>query len=90
MLRDAVLETIPLAAESTAAGKLIRELPLRTRTGASIVGIERNGVERDQPGAGRRTAARRPRPAHRDRSPAGERARVALASLPPRRARPSP
>jgi CPA2 family monovalent cation:H+ antiporter-2 len=50
MLRDALLETIPLAPESSAAGKLIRELQLRTRTGASIVGIERNGASVINPG----------------------------------------
>ncbi len=43
VLREADLETIPIAAGSRAAGKLIRELELRTRTGASIVGIEREG-----------------------------------------------
>jgi CPA2 family monovalent cation:H+ antiporter-2 len=51
MLKDALLETIPLPSESAAAGKLIRELQLRTRTGASIVGIERNGVSLINPGA---------------------------------------
>ena len=50
MLKDALLETIPLAPQSTAAGKLIRELQLRTRTGASIVGIERNGSSVINPG----------------------------------------
>ena len=50
MLRDAVLESIPLAPQSSAAGKLIRELQLRTRTGASIVGIERNGSSVINPG----------------------------------------
>jgi len=44
LLREADLETLPVAAESPAAGKLIRELGLRTRTGASIVGIERGGT----------------------------------------------
>lgn len=43
VLREADLETIPIAAGSRAAGKLIRELELRTRTGANIVGIEREG-----------------------------------------------
>jgi CPA2 family monovalent cation:H+ antiporter-2 len=43
MLKDALLETVPLPLESSATGKLIRELQLRSRTGASIVGIERNG-----------------------------------------------
>jgi CPA2 family monovalent cation:H+ antiporter-2 len=50
MLRDALLETIPLDPHSAAAGKLIRQLQLRTRTGASIVGIERNGSSVINPG----------------------------------------
>ena len=50
MLRDALLETVPLASESSATGKLIRELELRSRTGASIVGIERNGSSVINPG----------------------------------------
>jgi CPA2 family monovalent cation:H+ antiporter-2 len=33
-----------------AAGQLIREVQLRTRTGASIVGLERNGVAMINPG----------------------------------------
>jgi len=44
LLREADLETVTIAAGSPAAGKLIRELQLRSQTGASIVGIERNGV----------------------------------------------
>jgi CPA2 family monovalent cation:H+ antiporter-2 len=40
------LETRTIAADAPAVGKLIRELELRTRTGASIVGIERNRGER--------------------------------------------
>jgi CPA2 family monovalent cation:H+ antiporter-2 len=44
ILRDADLETVSVASSSAAAGKLIRELRLRTVTGASIVGIERNGA----------------------------------------------
>ena len=50
LLREADLETVTLAADSPAAGKLIRELELRTRTGASIVGIERNGANIINPG----------------------------------------
>ena len=49
-MKDALLETVPLPPESAAAGKLIRELQLRTRTGASIVGIERNGASVINPG----------------------------------------
>lgn len=44
LLRDADLETVAVTDGSPAAGKLIRELGLRTSTGASIVGIERNGT----------------------------------------------
>jgi CPA2 family monovalent cation:H+ antiporter-2 len=50
LLREADLETVTLAADSPAAGKLIRELELRTRTGASIVGIERGGTNLINPG----------------------------------------
>ena len=50
MLREADLETITIAAESPAAGKLIHELQLRTQTGASIVGIERDGGSILNPG----------------------------------------
>ena len=49
-LRDALLETMPLPPDSSAAGKLIRQIELRTRTGASIVGIERNGSNVINPG----------------------------------------
>ncbi len=51
MLREADLETVIIAAKSPAAGKLIHELELRTRTGASIVGIERNGASIINPSA---------------------------------------
>ena len=50
ILRDADLDTVRVAAASAAAGKLIRELRLRTATGASIVGIERNGASIINPG----------------------------------------
>lgn len=50
LLRDADLETVILTAGSPAIGKLIRELELRTRTGASIVAIERSGVNGVNPG----------------------------------------
>ena len=49
LLRDADLETVILTAGSPAIGKLIRELELRTRTGASIVAIERGGVNNVNP-----------------------------------------
>ncbi len=50
LLRDARMETIEITTDSPAAGKLIRELQLRTRTGASAVGIERNGNSVINPG----------------------------------------
>ena len=50
LLHEANLEVITLAAGSPAVGKLIRELQLRTQTGASIVGIERGGVNLINPG----------------------------------------
>jgi CPA2 family monovalent cation:H+ antiporter-2 len=50
LLRGADLETVALAADSPAVGKLIRELELRTLTGASIVGIERHGASIINPG----------------------------------------
>lgn len=50
LLRDAHLETISISADSVAASKLIRELELRTRTGASIVAIERDGASIINPG----------------------------------------
>jgi monovalent cation:H+ antiporter-2, CPA2 family len=50
LLREATLDTITIGANSPAAGKLIRELELRTRTGASIVGIERPGANIINPG----------------------------------------
>lgn len=50
LLREADLEMLTLAAGSEATGKLIRELQLRSETGASIVGIERNGNSLVNPG----------------------------------------
>ena len=50
MLEDAELETFTLMEGSPAVGKLIRELKLRTKTGASIVGIERQGNSIVNPG----------------------------------------
>lgn len=44
LLKEADLESVTLPLGSPVAGKLIRELELRTRTGASIVGIERTGA----------------------------------------------
>lgn len=50
LLREADLEMVTVAPGSKAAGKLIRELQLRTTTGASIVGIERSGANIINPG----------------------------------------
>jgi CPA2 family monovalent cation:H+ antiporter-2 len=50
VLRGALLEMVPIQPNSPAAGKLIRELELRRRTGASAVGIERNGESIVNPG----------------------------------------
>lgn len=41
-LKGAEVESITIASESIAIGKLIRELDLREHSGASIIGIERN------------------------------------------------
>lgn len=43
LLREAQLRTIGIASDSPAAGKMIIELELRSRTGVSIVGIDRQG-----------------------------------------------
>jgi len=50
LLREADLETVTIAADSRASGRFIRELDLRTQTGASIVAIERNGKSLINPG----------------------------------------
>ena len=50
MMRDAKLQTILLAPASPVSGKLIGEIELRKITGASIVGIEREGENVINPG----------------------------------------
>jgi CPA2 family monovalent cation:H+ antiporter-2 len=50
LLREARLETVEVAPGTEAAGKMIAELKLRTRTGASVVGIERRGTSIVNPG----------------------------------------
>lgn len=50
LLRNAHLATVMLAPDSAAVGRLIRELQLRTETGASIVGLERQGASLVNPG----------------------------------------
>lgn len=50
VLHEAALKTVGLHSESSAAGKMIIELKLRSKTGASIVGIERNGSNLVNPG----------------------------------------
>jgi CPA2 family monovalent cation:H+ antiporter-2 len=50
LLKTARLQTVVITETSPACGKFIRELELRTRTGASIVAIERNGTNTINPG----------------------------------------
>lgn len=50
LLREARLETFIVGEGSTCSGRLIRELELRARTGASIVAIERVGKTLVNPG----------------------------------------
>ncbi|MDD3180785.1 MAG: cation:proton antiporter [Opitutaceae bacterium] len=50
MPKEVELDTVMIAARTPAHGKLIRELALRTETGASIVSIERAGVSLVNPG----------------------------------------
>ncbi len=50
LLSHAQLRVVLVGQGSPVAGKLIRELELRSRTGASVVGIERNGDNLVNPG----------------------------------------
>lgn len=50
LLRDAVLRTIPIRPDSPAAGKLIGELRIRSESGASVVGIQREPASIINPG----------------------------------------
>ena len=50
LLAKSELASVAIAPQSPACGRLIRELALRTETGASIVGIERGGVTTVNPG----------------------------------------
>jgi CPA2 family monovalent cation:H+ antiporter-2 len=50
LLKEAKIETILIGPSSPAKGKLISELGLRSRTGASIVAIERDGATIINPG----------------------------------------
>jgi len=50
VLREAELETVEVSPDAPAAGKLIRDLHIRGRTGASVVGIERGGESIVNPG----------------------------------------
>ena len=50
ILREAQLRTVRVPEKAGAAGKLIGELALRTRTGASIVGIQRDETSLINPG----------------------------------------
>lgn len=51
LLEQAELETVTISPGSLASGKKIRDLRLRTETGASIVGLERTGAITVNPGA---------------------------------------
>lgn len=50
LLSHAQIRVVLVHSGSPVAGKLIRELELRSRTGASVVGIERNGESHVNPG----------------------------------------
>jgi CPA2 family monovalent cation:H+ antiporter-2 len=50
LLHEASLQMVSIGVQSVAAGKLIGELRLRTETGASIVGIERDSQNLINPG----------------------------------------
>ena len=50
LLAEATLETVTIAANSPAVGRLIRQLELRSRTGVSIVGISRRDASLVNPG----------------------------------------
>ena len=50
LLREADLASVVVPPHSPVRGKLIRELNLRAKTGASIVGIEREGTSIINPG----------------------------------------
>ena len=52
LLREARLETVEILGGAEATGKMIAELQLRTRTGASVVGIERHGTSIVNPNPG--------------------------------------
>ena len=50
LLAEADLATVTVARGAAAAGRLIREIGLRTKTGASIVALERPGLKVVNPG----------------------------------------
>ncbi len=50
LLKDAKLQNFLITETAPARGRFIRELELRTKTGASIVAIERNGTNLINPG----------------------------------------
>jgi CPA2 family monovalent cation:H+ antiporter-2 len=50
LLREAELETLEIPVESAVALRKLREIPLRSQTGASIVAIERSGERLINPG----------------------------------------
>jgi CPA2 family monovalent cation:H+ antiporter-2 len=50
LLKDVHIETVTITGDAPAKGRLIRELALRTKTGASIAVIERAGARLVNPG----------------------------------------
>lgn len=50
LLQEADLDTLEIPADSPFVGKLLREIGLRSHTGASVVGIEREGPNIINPG----------------------------------------
>jgi len=50
LLAEADLATVVIAPGAPAAGRMIRELALRTQTGTSVVAFERNGLRQINPG----------------------------------------
>lgn len=49
-LKDAEISSVKVSSSSSATGRLIREIELRSRTGASAVAIERDGLSIINPG----------------------------------------
>ncbi len=80
LLDRAELETLEIPPGAAVIGRKLREIPLRTQTGASIVAIERAGPAADQSRPGRDAPARRPGPAPRREGAAARREGAAPAA----------